>query len=56
LDCFKGHPEKRLGTQDIIAETGIPRRTVIHALNQLLEGGFLKRLGQGRGVRYQLIF
>lgn len=56
LECFRGYPEKRLTTKDLIAETQIPRRTVVHAVNQLLGEGFLQKYGQGAGTQYQLTF
>lgn len=55
-DCFKDFPEKKLKTKDIMENTGLPRRTIIHALNQLLEGHLIQRQGQGAGTRYQVIF
>lgn len=56
LECFREYPEKKLMTQDILSETKIPRRTVVHAVNQLLKEGFLQKYGQGAGVHYQLTF
>jgi Fic family protein len=56
LNCFKSSPEKRLKISDIVKDTGIPRRTVQYALQTLTKKGFIQKLGQGAGTRYQLIF
>ncbi len=56
LECFREHPEKKLAMKDILSEIKIPRRTAIHAVNQLLKEGFLQRYGQGAGTHYQLTF
>lgn len=56
LACFKAAPETRLQVADIVTATGLPRRTVQYALKGLAEKGFLQRLGQGAGARYQLVF
>jgi Fic family protein len=56
LACFRLAPEKRLRPADIIAETGLVRRTVQNSLTTLLKEGFVQRLGAGAGTRYQLIF
>lgn len=56
LTCFKSSPEKRLKVADLMAETGLVRRTVQNALVSLVEAGFLQRLGAGPGSRYQLVF
>lgn len=56
LTCFKAAPETRLQAADIVAATGLPRRTAQYALKRLAENGFLQRLGQGAGARYQLVF
>lgn len=56
LDCFKEFPEVRLTTKDIVNETHIPRRTVVNALNTLLDANLIQRYGKGSGVRYQLLF
>ena len=54
--CFKEHPEVRLTAKLIIAETSLPRRTVVYSLNTLLDAQLIQRFGKGAGVRYQLIF
>jgi Fic family protein len=56
LQSFKSQPEQRLRVNDIVSATQLPRRTVQYALKTLTEQGFLQRLGQGAGVRYQLVF
>ena len=56
LACFRSTPEQRLKVADLVAETGLVRRTVQNALVSLTEVGLLQRLGAGPGTRYQLIF
>ena len=56
LQCFKSRPEQRLQVNNIVHATRLPRRTVQYALRSLTGQGFLQRLGQGAGVRYQLVF
>jgi len=56
LACFRSAPEKRLTPADLMAETGLVRRTVQNALVALLKASLVQRLGAGRGTRYQLIF
>ncbi|TCS68994.1 Fic family protein [Sulfuritortus calidifontis] len=56
LQSFKLQPEQRLRVNDIVIATQLPRRTVQYALKTLTDQGFLQRLGQGAGVRYQLVF
>lgn len=56
LECFKSSPEKRLKVSDIVAETGLVRRTAQNALIRLVDRRFISRLGEGAGTRYQLIF
>jgi Fic family protein len=56
MACFKSAPERRLKVADLMAETGLVRRTVQNALVSLTEAGLLQRLGAGPGTRYQLIF
>ncbi len=56
IACFKAQPETRLKVSDIVITTDLPRRTVQYALKQLTEKGFLQRMGQGAGSRYQLVF
>jgi Fic family protein len=56
LNCFKNSPEKRLKVADIVAETGLPRRTIQYALKTLTSQDLLQRLGRGAGSRYQLVF
>lgn len=56
LACFRSSPERRLTPADLMAETGLVRRTVQNALRALVEAGLVQRLGAGRGTRYQLIF
>jgi hypothetical protein len=46
----------RLKVADLVAETGVVRRTVQNALVSLTEAGLLQRLGAGPATRYQLIF
>jgi Fic family protein len=56
LLSFKSQPAQRLRVSDIVNTTQLPRRTVQYALKRLAGLGFLQRLGQGAGVRYQLVF
>ena len=56
LDCFRSSPERRLTPAELMAETGLVRRTVQNALRSLVDAGIIQRLGAGRGTRYQLIF
>ena len=56
LQGFKSRPEQRLRVNEIVAATALPRRTVQYALKTLTDQGFLQRLGQGAGVRYQMVF
>ncbi len=55
-DCFRDYPEKKLATQQILRLTHLPRRTIVHALNHLLEKSLIQRRGRGAGVHYQLVF
>ncbi len=56
LACFKEHPELRLSTKLICNDIGLPRRTVVNALNTLLAEKLIQRYGKGAGIRYQLTF
>jgi len=56
LICFRSSPERRLTPMELIAETGLVRRTVQNSLRALIKAGLIHRLGAGRGTRYQLIF
>lgn len=56
LNCFKSSPEKRLKVSDIEKDIDLPRRTVQYALQTLTKIGFIQKLGQKAGTRYQLIF
>jgi Fic family protein len=56
LECFRDKPELRFQTKQLCKATDIPRRTVIQALNHLVKNNFIQKRGQGRGVRYQLVF
>lgn len=56
LDCFKEFPELRLNTQKICDQTNLSRRTVIYAINYLLQANIIQKYGQGAGVRYQITF
>ena len=56
LACFKSTTERRLKVADLVAETGLVRRTVQNVLVNLSAAGFLQRLGAGPATRYQLIF
>ncbi|KAB2837057.1 Fic family protein [bacterium] len=55
-EAFRDHPEKRLSTQELLRLTGLPRRTIIHAFNRLVERSLIQRRGRGAGVRYQVLF
>lgn len=56
LACFRSAPERRLTPADLMADTGLVRRTVQNALRSLVDAGLIQRLGAGRGTRYQLAF
>lgn len=56
LKSFKASPERRLKVAELEETTVLPRRTIQYALKKLTEKGFLQRLGNGAGSRYQLIF
>ncbi len=56
LACFRSAPEQRLTPADLMAETGLVRRTVQNALVAHLKAGLIQRLGAGRDTCYQLIF
>ena len=56
LNCFKARPEKRVKLSELEEETKLNRRTIQNSLTSLVEKGFLQRLGQKRGSRYQLVF
>ena len=56
LACFKDQPETRLTTGQLVALTGLPRRTITYILKTLVGHKFIQRYGQGRSVRYQLVF
>lgn len=56
LSCFEEFPEIRLNSKKICEETSLPKRTVINALNKLLQLGLIQRYGQGAGIRYQITF
>ncbi len=56
LACFRSAPERRLTPAELMADTGLVRRTVQNALRSLVDAGIIQRLGAGRGTRYQLIF
>lgn len=56
LECFKEHPEMKLGLKDVVEETKHARRTAIYALNVLLREGFVQKSGRARAAKYQLTF
>lgn len=56
LQCFKDFPEIRLTTGKIIQQTDLPRRTIVYALNTLLDLRLIQKYGQKNSTRYQLTF
>lgn len=56
LNCFKSNPEERIQVNKLEKEINLPRRTIQYSLKTLIEKGFLQKIGQGAGSRYQLIF
>jgi Fic family protein len=56
LACFRSSPERRLTPAEVMADTGLVRRTVQNALRSLVDASLIQRLGAGRGTRYQLVF
>lgn len=56
LLCFRGNPERRLTTSEVIALTKLERRTVIRSFNTLLEAHLIQKYGKGTSTRYQITF
>jgi Fic family protein len=56
LQCFKDYPEIRLTTGKIIEQTELPRRTIVYALNTLLDLKLIQKQGKQTSARYQLTF
>lgn len=56
LTCFKDKAEEKIKTKDIIAATGLPKRTITTSLKRLADKDFIARYGQGAATYYQLIF
>jgi Fic family protein len=56
LACFREHPEIRLSSGDVTKMLNFPQRTIIYALNQLIEKKLIQKYGEGRAVRYQICF
>lgn len=56
LNCFKLSPEKRIQVMKLEKEIKLPRRTIQYSLKVLTEKGFLQKIGEGAGSRYQLVF
>jgi DNA-binding GntR family transcriptional regulator len=56
LASFKSQPGTRLTTMQLMELSGLPRRTINSALAMLVKHGLIQRYGQGRAVRYQLVF
>jgi Fic family protein len=56
LASFRAAPERHLTPADLMADTGLVRRTVQNALRSFVDAGLIQRLGAGRGTRYQLVF
>lgn len=56
LSCFEHYPEKKLALKDVVEQTKISRRTVIHALNVLVKKSFLQKSGTGPATKYQITF
>ncbi len=56
LKCFKNFPEIRLTTAKIVAETKLPRRTVVNSLNKLAKLKLIQKYGEGPSTRYQITF
>lgn len=56
LQCFKNYPEIRLTTGQIIEQSGLARRTIVYALNTLLDLKLIQKYGKQNTARYQLTF
>lgn len=56
LGCFREHPEMRLRTGQVVRLINIPRRTVTRTMEELVQIGFLQKMGRGPSTHYQLIF
>ena len=56
FQCFKDYPEIRLTTAKIVEEIELPRRTVIYALNTLLDAQLIQKYRKGSSTQYQLTF
>jgi len=52
LVCLSRHPDLRL--RDIADMVGITERAVFAIVNDLEDGGYLKKIREGRRNRYQL--
>jgi hypothetical protein len=55
LAWVRSAPERRRKLADLMADTGLVRRTVPNALVSLIEAGVRHRLGAGAGTGSQLI-
>jgi DNA-binding IclR family transcriptional regulator len=56
LAVFKHEPERELQTRKLLEQTGLARRTLVHALYALTNADFIGRSGRGAGSRYRLRF
>lgn len=56
LQCFRDNPETRMTTAKLIEQANLPRRTIIRAINLLLDAELIQKYGKGAGTRYQIIF
>lgn len=56
LGCFRDHPGSRLRTGQVVELAKVPRRTVTRTMEELVQIGFLQKLGRGPATHYQLIF
>lgn len=56
LAFFREHPETRLKTGQVVELETIPRRTVTRTMKELIQVGFLQKMGRGPSTHYQLIF
>jgi predicted transcriptional regulator len=55
-EVFRDNPERRIGLSTLLELTDIPRRTAIHALQQLVKNKLLQKNSRASSTHYQLIF
>ena len=56
FECFRDNPEKKMRAKDLVELTGLPRRTVNHAIAALQRESLIQTRGRGAGTRHQVVF